>query len=724
MKPFRIWGAIRALSLGSAVAFAAAAALAQTSFDTPLTEFERISGGEVRIAIAGVGTGEGAHTFEIDVPGDPLVAWLYWSGETTEASNPDPEVTLSGGALTAPLDLAGVEIGRRYEVPPDEAATKGGEVVSRADVPLYAIAPGVNTFTIQNFNDVVNNARPYRVQHGVVMVVIYQIVPGDGDWEAIGLQGADIANYDRWARTFDYSDQANSEVFCFDFEPLGCQVQGNVSLGIGGVLEDVHTVAGSTRVAYASPERTWFATGSGPKPTTLIDLYQVLEENKIIDADFGFKGEKLGVFSTAVDLPEGATWACLQHQMLEKKSTDEFAQNFTTFFAGLHMNRSCRPPGQCALDLSMEITPPDVIVPETECDGALTRVSFEYTGQGCEASTHQQAHNAHCSGAAAFEENVRIEMTRIDGTLIDSVEGVMLGDVVTFDARRAGLDHLGRTIRIEIFDSLGNSLETNKIRLKCEKKFNIGDQFGSLLALAYDTTQGTTRDLRTATTVSYTVTNNGDGDTGELTVNDDLLGEVGYASNLAPGESITFTADTTTWKQTRFDANATGEWNCQASAAAVQTFSEPPDDGGLECEGGMKSITLTYTGESCDVSTNDQNGKMRCKGDALMTDPVKIRVRNRKGRKLVVFRDVLIGDTFTLSYADLAPAPRECGKRAKRKRERRHKRRLPSNLVFQIIDQSTGERLQGIKIHTSCSEPVAQGDQFGSLQLESIESRR
>ena len=43
---------------------------------------------------------------------------------------------------------------------------------------------------------------------------------------------------------------------------------------------------------------------------------------------------------------------------------------------------------------------------------------------------------------------------------------------------------------------------------------------------------------------------------------------------------------------------------------------------------------------------------------------------------------------------------------------------LSSNTFVHIFDMEGGSLLQTVKFHTSCSQPLSLGDQFGSLLLE------
>ncbi|RMG43933.1 MAG: hypothetical protein D6718_10905 [Acidobacteria bacterium] len=707
------------------------------SFDTPLTEFYRLAGGEVHVAVSGVGTQEGDHVFEINVPGEPLAAWLYWAGSTRETGAVDPAVTLSGGALVQPEDLYGYEVGRRYTVFADETNT-AGEVVMKADVPVYAFQQGVNVFVISNFNerDPTTLLRIYRQQYGVAMVVAYQVPAGVGDREVIALEGADISNYDRYYRMPGYQDQTHSEVICFDFQPLACDQVGILSIAAGGVMEDVHPVPGTTRIAYGSPEQTWFTTTSTTPPASLLGTTQLLEANKFTNSQFGFRGMQIGIFSANVPLTQGSTHACFQHEMLPKMRTNEFAQNFVTFAATLEYDRACGTgtptTGTCELAMDMSVDPLEVPAPPVvDCDGPLQEVRVEYTGQGCIASEHQQAFDAKCSGNAQFREPVTVELYQKNGALIGTRSNVMLGDLLTFNAAEAGLDRLGKVEWRVIDPDTGELLETVEAKTECDDELVLGDQFGSFLLVGFTSMSGTTSTLETTTTLTYTVTNNGTADSGEVVVTDDLFGEVGRISNLAPGEQAVLTHTATTWKTQTYDAVADGSADCQATGTVTQTFLPPPvvpdEDDALEgqfCEDGLEDITVAYTGEPCTTMTQDQNGKVVCEGDALFTDGVQITVLDKKGRVILEQPNVMIGDQVTVHYYDVPPKPESANKPEKRKREKKHKKRLPGDLVFRVSIAATGEVLGEVRIHTSCSEPLSPGDRFGPVDVVSFTSHR
>lgn len=341
----------RACAAVALLVFSAAPAPAQWQ-DTPLSRFDQRSGPGYHVAVAGLGTANGASTITIDVPGDPVAAWIYWSGEIFTGGHPSPTVTLGGGGgLAGPivlplLSVPPEEVGRRLPLAEDGF---GGEVVMRASVPPSAFIRGTNTFTIDPINTTDPNGPPappgqgdgnapyYFRQYGVAMIVLYPSPNPSGTRELISLHGADVANYFRaFFEAPATPAEANSNVICFDFAPLACGRFAKLSIGVGGVLD----VTAPPAVGVVSGERTWFQHGAGPKPASLVGTATVLEDDQL-DRPPLHRGERLAIFDREVALGASDTWACFQHEMKPFVDGQYVAQNFTTHLAALEIDRAC-----------------------------------------------------------------------------------------------------------------------------------------------------------------------------------------------------------------------------------------------------------------------------------------------------------------------------------------------------------------------------------------------
>lgn len=126
------------------------------------------------------------------------------------------------------------------------------------------------------------------------------------------------------------------------------------------------------------------------------------------------------------------------------------------------------------------------------------------------------------------------------------------------------------------------------------------------------------------------------------------------------------------------------------------------------CFDGIKptALTLTYTGEGCGASSNTQDpGKAPCSGDPAAAPAVFVRATDKSspsdlsGKKLFE-GTVALGAAFTLSAANAGGTT------------------LPSGTWIHLFDGG-GALLQTVGVHTSCSQPLFVGDQFGSLLLDS-----
>jgi hypothetical protein len=139
---------------------------------------------------------------------------------------------------------------------------------------------------------------------------------------------------------------------------------------------------------------------------------------------------------------------------------------------------------------------------------------------------------------------------------------------------------------------------------------------------------------------------------------------------------------------------------------------DTPDVPGDEwCDAGKpKALTLRYTGEGCSFSNHSQsNDKVRCQGDPEYAQRVKILVTNRanpcdRQARIWYYGEVDLDGTFVIDAAN--------GCRS----------RLSAN-TYVFIYGMDNRMLQSVKFHTSCSEPLEMGDQFGSLKLEGFTPR-
>lgn len=120
-------------------------------------------------------------------------------------------------------------------------------------------------------------------------------------------------------------------------------------------------------------------------------------------------------------------------------------------------------------------------------------------------------------------------------------------------------------------------------------------------------------------------------------------------------------------------------------------------------DGKPRILTMRYTGEGCDASQHNQGSKVVCSGTPG-AGPVMIRVTDKRDpndNRAGVYFDggpIAVGGTFNIDAANAGSS------------------RLRSTTFVHIYQN--GVIVQSVEFHTSCSRPLAVGDQFGSLVLE------
>lgn len=151
------------------------------------------------------------------------------------------------------------------------------------------------------------------------------------------------------------------------------------------------------------------------------------------------------------------------------------------------------------------ISPPDTIliidsiyvtdtifveVPQPEGDGCSAGkpriLTMRYTGEGCDASQHNQGSDkVQCSGTPG-PGSVMIKVT--DKTDPDDSRAMVffdggpiaVGDTFDIDASFAGADKLKSNTVVHIYQN-GAVVQTVRFHTSCSRPLSVGDQFGSLV---------------------------------------------------------------------------------------------------------------------------------------------------------------------------------------------------------------------------------------------------
>ena len=118
-----------------------------------------------------------------------------------------------------------------------------------------------------------------------------------------------------------------------------------------------------------------------------------------------------------------------------------------------------------------------------------------------------------------------------------------------------------------------------------------------------------------------------------------------------------------------------------------------------------KVITMLYTGEGCNVTEHSQDPqKVSCSGDPSGAVSVYIIASEKEDGdgKIWFEANVNLNDTYDI---DAAKAGED---------------KLKSTTWVQIYDSQGGDLLQKVKFHTSCSQPLFIGNQFGASKVMEI----
>ena len=123
-----------------------------------------------------------------------------------------------------------------------------------------------------------------------------------------------------------------------------------------------------------------------------------------------------------------------------------------------------------------------------------------------------------------------------------------------------------------------------------------------------------------------------------------------------------------------------------------------PENCSLVCDNKPKTLTLRYDGD--EDSNHDQSGNeviIFPETGVVFPNQVRIEVYNHKKKNptMIDAFTVNIGETFDVTGS---------------------KQRIPPRLTF-VISTTDDEHLQTVQFHTSCSQPLNAGDEFGAITV-------
>ncbi|HIG70044.1 MAG: hypothetical protein ABGX04_07680 [Myxococcales bacterium] len=262
----------------------------------------------------------------------------------------------------------------------------------------------------------------------------------------------------------------------------------------------------------------------------------------------------------------------------------------------------------------LEEDPPDEMcvteIDQTEpphCVGKVTSLTLRYEGGDCSGSMNSQGPGkTGCTDfSAAGTYPVRVIVS--DGaaappstTAYVDVEPISIGDLITINASAAGHSQLKSVTGWWLKDAGDDTLRSDGFfHTSCSQAVNLGDQFGPLQVYSITSTGGGTVSLEHQVDYTYAVTNPNASDATNVSVNDDLLGNITSGQSIPAGATVVYTASSAVSQETTNIATVTGDVNGQmcepATSVVTITVVEPPPTGTI-CASKIAAMRLLYTG--------------------------------------------------------------------------------------------------------------------------------
>jgi len=374
------------------------------------------------------------------------------------------------------------------------------------------------------------------------------------------------------------------------------------------------------------------------------------------------------------------------------------------------------------------VTPPDPTPPTPQpsctivkgsgdvCDGSKVWVlQMAYTAQDCSATSHsQEPGKASCQDLGGLLDTVFIQASDKENPDDSRAKvwfqgSVDLDEVIEIAAANGGASELKADTWIHIFDAPGGDLlQKVKYHTSCSQPIVLGDQVGSMQVAGVILTDGSSPAAGTEVVFTYEVTNTGPVTATNIVVTD-IYGAVPGSpiASLDPGESVKLERMVLISDSTVNMVTAMGDPGCQAADTVEITVEEPPPPPPAEscADGKPMVLTMELTGDDCSATSHTQDPtKVSCQDLGAFPASVYIRASDKEnpddGKAKNWFDGaVAVNGTFDIDAGNAGTS------------------RLSANTWVLIYDHQGGTLLQKVLFHTSCSQPLKVGDQFGSLLI-------
>jgi protocatechuate 3,4-dioxygenase beta subunit len=388
------------------------------------------------------------------------------------------------------------------------------------------------------------------------------------------------------------------------------------------------------------------------------------------------------------------------------------------FGANLVVSMTTTTGGTVTLEPPQPPTPQEVCtLPASSgnnCDSKIEVLQMAWIGGGCANSQNTQA-----AGKVVCTEfgplpagQVYIVANNSDSptTAPFWFQGyVTANQLLEIKASNGGASQLGTDTRVHIFDTQGGTrLQYLKFHTSCSQPVNLGDVYGGLLVFGIDTTASALKTLGAEVQFTYAITNVGPVNLNSIQVTD-AFGPVdvsGVALPILPGETrllvVKYTLTGPITNTVTVQANG---GLCGASDLSIIERETPPQSC---CDyGRVAALLMEYTAGGCAASKHSQAAdKVVCANYGPLPDMVYIIANNSDTPTAspVWFSGwVSKGGTFLIDAT-------RGGATTLGTDTRIH--------IYTGDPSAGGVRVEFVKFHTSCSQPLFSGNQFGSSLVQ------
>ncbi len=420
-------------------------------------------------------------------------------------------------------------------------------------------------------------------------------------------------------------DSCEGKVKCFEFEytGLGCDASSNLqdpkktscSGGADGA-QPVDILVGGKK--HKKSKKGWWGKWNKRKSKKAWSSFKDVNIGDVNEICAGGGGKKNLGSSTKIKIKDanGGYHSVLEVDKFHTSCSQPFGPGMqfgsilitsVTSTKGGTQTLPEDPPGEMCVTEIDQSEPP-------HCVGKVTSLTLRYLGGDCGDSLNgQDASKQGCwDASAAGTYPVRVIVS--DGaaappstnTYVD-VDPVAIGDLVTINASDAGHSDLTSVTGYWIKDAGDNTLRSDGFfHTSCSQPLNLGDRFGALQVYSITSTGGGTASLEHEVEYTYTVSNPNGDDALNVSVDDDLLGNITSGQTVAAGGSAVFTTTAFISEETTNVATVTGTVNGQAcnpgTDSATITVAEPPV-GSMICTKKIAAMRLLYTGPTINNAT-------------------------------------------------------------------------------------------------------------------------